>query len=70
MRKAPCAGGEDLPYPRGVPEAGYGSDCRALRRVGYGQTLAGHAGLKLLASVRESWPLMAPWGNSLLWTST
>src|SRR5215208_4996952 len=67
--KVPCALSED-PRPTGLPESGCDCDHRALRRAGYGQTLAGHAGLKLLASVKESWPLIAPWGNPLLWTST
>ena len=39
---------------RDVPEAAYSSDLLAPRRVGYGQMLPGHAGLNLLASVRES----------------
>jgi hypothetical protein len=54
VRKALCVGDDDLPQSRGVPGANYGCGCGALRRADYGQTLVGHAGLKLLASVRES----------------
>src|SRR5919199_1835211 len=39
--KAQDAGGEDLPQPRGVPQAGDGFGSGAERRVGHGQTLSG-----------------------------